>query len=60
LENIGLIEKLPKISHVKLQKKNDVIDVRKLLKYFNISTDPKDFYNDILNDEVTVEEDCQE
>ncbi|KAF0751967.1 Uncharacterized protein FWK35_00016665 [Aphis craccivora] len=38
-------------------------DVKKLLKYFNIPPDAKDFYNDILNDEVTetsAEEDCQE
>lgn len=60
LENIGLVEKLPKTSHVKQQKRDDV---KKLLKYFNIPPDAKDFYNDILNDEVTetsAEEDCQE
>jgi len=59
LENIGLVEKLPKTSHVKLQKGDDV---KRLLKYFNIPPDAKDFYNDILNDEVTKtssEEDCQ-
>lgn len=30
------------------------------MKYFNIPPDAKDFYNNILNDEVTVDEDCQE
>jgi len=60
LENLGLVEKLPKTSHVKPQKRDDV---KKLLKYFNIPPDAKDFYNDILNDVVTepsAEEDCQE
>lgn len=60
LETIGLVEKLPKISHVKKQKSDDV---KRLLKYFNIPPDAKDFYNDILNDKVTetlAEEDCQE
>jgi len=58
LENIRLVEKLPKTSHVKQQKRDDV---KKLLKYFNIPPDAKDFYNDILNDEVAkaAEEDYQ-
>lgn len=54
LENIGLVEKLPKTNYVKPQKNDGVI---RLLKYFNIPPDAKDFYNDILNDEVTAEED---
>lgn len=60
LENIGLVEKLQITSHVKQQKKDDV---KRLLKYFNIPPDAKDFYNDILNDaviETSAEEDCQE
>jgi len=52
--------KKPKTSHIKPQKRDDD---KILLMYFNIPPDAKNFYNDILNDEVietSAEEDCHE
>jgi hypothetical protein len=50
LESIGSAEKLPKINHVKKLKQEDV---RRLLKFFTVSADAQDFYDDIFIENIT-------